>query len=314
MHKAVILTRILLLLAVSPAFAVASEGVSEINQTIVEHGLPPCDSTAGFPCVIDQPGSYRLTSNLVNSAGGPGYPDSIRIETDNVTLDLSGFAIIGPNDCSWNDTTSETTCTIEGATSGSGIVSTSRRVTVRNGTIRSSARNGIRLGPRSRARNLIISQAGGAGIFVDGGSLVHGCSAELTIASLISMMPGSIASDNTVRRGLGPLIFKGSVVARISISETSHLGLLLLGGTAVRQAHISSTVSDCIQHDSSDEDSVGSLTVDSILGACGGGGVHVLSTATSGLANTVITSTVGAIEGPVVELGTNLCNGSTSCP
>src|SRR5437660_10259917 len=52
--------------------------------------------TPGFPVTISQPGSYRLSSNLT-------VPDAnttaILITSDNVTLDLNGFSIMGPVFC-----------------------------------------------------------------------------------------------------------------------------------------------------------------------------------------------------------------------
>jgi len=52
--------------------------------------LPPGDA-AGFPVTISEVGSYRLTGNL-----SIGSTDAIEITADNVTLDLNGFLIIGP--------------------------------------------------------------------------------------------------------------------------------------------------------------------------------------------------------------------------
>jgi len=63
----------------------AVDGVVLINQaTVVASG--------GFPYQITQPGSYRLSSDLVVS----GSTNAINITTSNVTLDLNGFTITGP--------------------------------------------------------------------------------------------------------------------------------------------------------------------------------------------------------------------------
>ena len=48
-------------------------------------------SAAGFPIVIDQPGSYYLATNITGVAGA----DGIRITANGVTLDLNGFAVTG---------------------------------------------------------------------------------------------------------------------------------------------------------------------------------------------------------------------------
>jgi hypothetical protein len=55
----------------------------------IEVNSLPGDGTAVF--VINQPGSYCLGSNVVGVAGKNG----IRIDADNVTLDLAGFAVLG---------------------------------------------------------------------------------------------------------------------------------------------------------------------------------------------------------------------------
>src|SRR6059036_2664026 len=49
----------------------------------------PGDATAEF--VISQPGSYCLPGNVVGVSGKSG----IRIDADDVTLDLAGFGMIG---------------------------------------------------------------------------------------------------------------------------------------------------------------------------------------------------------------------------
>jgi hypothetical protein len=73
----------------------------------------PGDATAEF--VISQPGSYCLGSNVVGVSGKTG----IRIDADSVTLDLSGFAMLG----------------VSGSLSGV-LINTHIHVAVRNGSIR----------------------------------------------------------------------------------------------------------------------------------------------------------------------------------
>ena len=92
-----------------------ADGVIEINQAIVEDG-------GGFPYSIIQAGSYMLTGNLV-------VPDenktAINIEESvgSATIDLNGFAIIGPVVCTVNQS-SELDCT--GSGEGTGFVSRGR--------------------------------------------------------------------------------------------------------------------------------------------------------------------------------------------
>ncbi len=70
------------LLSVS-AFAV--DGVVLINQATVM-------GAGGFPYHITQPGSYKLSGNLVVTTSA----DAIEVDADNVTLDLNGFTINDP--------------------------------------------------------------------------------------------------------------------------------------------------------------------------------------------------------------------------
>lgn len=72
----------------APAFAV--DGQILINQaTVIASG--------GFPYKITQPGSYKLSGNLVVPTT---FVNGIQILSSYVTLDLNGFKISGPVTCS----------------------------------------------------------------------------------------------------------------------------------------------------------------------------------------------------------------------
>lgn len=106
------------LLFAAPAFAV--DGVVLINQATVM-------AAGGFPYVINQPGSYKLSGNLVVAVN----VDGIEISADNVSIDLNGFTISGPVTCTGSGTT--ISCT---AGSGVGINQRSgKNASVRNGAI-----------------------------------------------------------------------------------------------------------------------------------------------------------------------------------
>jgi hypothetical protein len=91
--KLCLLVFIAMLLSVS-AFAV--DGVVLINQATVM-------AAGGFPYYLRQPGSYKLSGNLIvtgdaNSCTIASSCDAIHIlGADNITIDLNGFSIIGPN-------------------------------------------------------------------------------------------------------------------------------------------------------------------------------------------------------------------------
>ena len=73
---------IALLLVIGSAHALAIDGQVLINQSTVT-------AAGGFPYRITQPGSYKLSGNLVVPAG----KDGIDITTSSVVLDLNGFSI-----------------------------------------------------------------------------------------------------------------------------------------------------------------------------------------------------------------------------
>ena len=79
MRRTVVLA-VAMVLASACAFAV--DGIVLINQSTVTTG-------GGFPYVINQPGSYRLSGNLT----APLNTGAIQLASDGITLDLNGFTI-----------------------------------------------------------------------------------------------------------------------------------------------------------------------------------------------------------------------------
>jgi hypothetical protein len=94
-----------LFLAASPTYAV--DGVVLLDPV--------------YPISITQPGSYRLTGNLITA----GRATAIRISSDDVTLDLNGFSVIGNGQAA------------------DGIAIQGANVELRNGTVRGFARHGV---------------------------------------------------------------------------------------------------------------------------------------------------------------------------
>ena len=117
----------------------------------------PGDATAVF--VISQPGSYCLGSNVVGQAGKNG----IRIDADNVTLDLSGFAVLG----------------VSGSLSGI-LINSHFHINIRNGSISGWGSDGLAgaAGALARLDDLRADANGGAGISINSGSQVTNCIAS----------------------------------------------------------------------------------------------------------------------------------------
>jgi hypothetical protein len=183
-----------------------------IDQKAAMAGRVTPADTPGFPVTISQPGSYRLTSNLV-------VPDAVttavQITADDVNLDLNGFTISGPNVCTPNPTR----CTYSG--SGIGVmavgpqgVPSPSNVRVINGVVRGMGGHGIRMmGDGTVVERVHSVSNGGPGIVVGEGSvidsvaklnqagaaivglIVRGCVSANNVFGIF-VRPGGVASGN----------------------------------------------------------------------------------------------------------------------
>jgi parallel beta-helix repeat protein len=124
------------------------------QATCIEVNSLPGDGNAVF--VISQPGSYCLESNVVGVAGKNG----IRIDADNVTLDLAGFAVLGVGN------------------SLNGIVINNHfHIVIRNGSISGWSGHGLEgtNGALSRIEDLRTDANGQNGLVINSGSQVNNC-------------------------------------------------------------------------------------------------------------------------------------------
>jgi parallel beta-helix repeat protein len=86
-------------------------------------------AAGGFPYKITQPGSYKLSGNLVVPTGA----DGIDINVSNVTIDLNGFTISGPVTCTGSG--ASISCGADAQASGILALPSFRGITVRNGCV-----------------------------------------------------------------------------------------------------------------------------------------------------------------------------------
>ena len=161
---------LLLLTLLASGSAQASDGTLEINQTCAVHtGCFPGDA-AGFPVTITVPGSYVLTSNLVqNEVPLVSTPmTAIEIASRSVTVDFAGFEITCRNPL--GGLCNGSAAGIEQATS---FV---EAVTIVGGTIRQMPGYGIDLRGADyiTVRDMHIVRNGGRGISIRDGANVSG--------------------------------------------------------------------------------------------------------------------------------------------
>ncbi|MEO5735005.1 MAG: hypothetical protein ABIN96_05650 [Rubrivivax sp.] len=148
--------------------AMAVDGVVLIDQNKALAGNVTPGDTPGFPVTITQAGSYRLSGNLT-------VPDAntsaivIAADVVGVTIDLNGFAIVGPTVCSGFPLT----CSPSGT--GNGVFTAGARAgTVRNGTVVGMGGTGVSMGGAgSSVENVTATSNGGHGIYVALGTATH---------------------------------------------------------------------------------------------------------------------------------------------
>jgi hypothetical protein len=272
--KPVLLSALLALLAARPARPV--DGVIEINQArALAGGVTPADAP-GFPVVIAQPGSYRLTGNLdVSGSPNPENATAIAITSHFVTLDLNGFSIVGPSVCSGSPVSS---CAPTGT--GVGISAHANQIRISNGVVRGFGSSGI-WADNATVERVQVFGNGAFGIWLTGGGSVSKCTAIGNLYHGITgeavLVDSSRALDNG---GCGFSLTPGD----IRDSEAVHNGSTgIYVGSGLAQDDISRDNAGCA------------------IFAPGGG-----------YARNAVYGTSTLCDG--TELGQNLCNGSDVCP
>lgn len=171
--------------------AYAVDGQILINQQKAQTGSVTPGDAPGFPVTLSQPGSYRLSGNLT-------VPDqnttAIQVAVDNVTIDLNGFSILGPNIANGF---------------GEGISASSyTNVAVLNGTVRGMGSRGVFLGNKARAEGLrLISNSDGIQVGVD--SLVREVTALANRVTGIYVFGKSTVANSVANQNGWEGIFAG---------------------------------------------------------------------------------------------------------
>jgi hypothetical protein len=214
---------LLVSLVAYPASGWAADGVVELSQAQATAATGVYQTI-----VIDEPGSYKLTSNLDAASDTIG----ISISASDVTLDLNGFTIAGRGSGGLAD----------------GIVSFSSNVRVYNGTVRdfpsdcvalrgssrvenlsaiSCARDGIRLTSSGRVRNSTASSNGAIGISMNDGGFVEDSESSSNTDSQISLGDSSHVTRCEAEGGTSS---QGIVVGDRSIVSDNVVGVQDLVG------------------------------------------------------------------------------------
>lgn len=322
----------------------ASDGVVEINQAAaLAGGVTPGDA-AGFPVTISAPGSYVLTGSLAVA----GTTSGIDISVDDVSIDLNGFTISGPEVC----TGSGATLSCSGTSGGSGIRNVYHdRLSVHDGVIR-GFQQGIATGDQARIERVSIAQTATYGVLAQNNAIVRDCHVALADSYGISVDGGAhiqgnvveggrltgifsstqaVVQSNTVRgNGGGIEVGVGSVVTGNSVTQSHAPGLGIYaggistisgnsvfanGGGGVYTGAASTVEGNTVSGNggtgiwAGDDSTVQRNTV-------AGNGVWglELGTAATYRENTISGNAGGTVTGTGTNMFSNSCNGATSCP
>jgi len=176
------------ILTLALASLAASSAIAQItidqNKALAGNVTP--GDTPGFPVRISQPGSYKLTSNLIVPASTPG----IQILAEGVTLDLNGFSLRGPGTCTRDGGTRAVTCLHKDIVSV-GIESVGAGTVVRNGSVHGFGGTGVYLTESGHIEDLRLSHNAGYGAALSLGNAL-GIEAEMNGMDGIRALSGSV--------------------------------------------------------------------------------------------------------------------------
>lgn len=279
-----------LLLGALPALA--DEGVTEINQAVV-------DAAGGFPFSISTPGSYRLTGNLTHPAPALQM-QTILITAGDVDLDLNGFRIVGPVTCTGEGSTLSCANRVSNA---NGIFISGDGVHVHDGTVRGSGGSGITIaGDNAVIENVRLIENGGYGLVAANTgapvrTTVRRSGAYRNQNGALFLRDESASIENlTTGCGNGVELDDDGFVLRTVSTNHSFRGIETEKAVTIRESLVSGNGNG--------------INLDSL--SAGGSDPGALgSTVTSG--NGQFDLRFGGTVGPV-EIAPNICGTNTTCP
>lgn len=225
-HTASFVGLALLLAAAAPRAALAGDGAREINAACIPAGCFPGDPPDATTVTIANPGKYVMTSSLsVNQ-----NTTAIVITANDVTLDMNGFAITGPNNCD------APPCTFPGIGIGIDALG-SVRVSVSGGVIRGMGNIGIRIGHAARVERMRIESNGGNGVSAGEDALVAESVLRRNTRG-VSLSAGGLLrhSQISLNRTAGASVGGGGYLGNVfsgnptHVEEGTNLGGNLCGG------------------------------------------------------------------------------------
>lgn len=187
--------------------------------------------------------SYRLTSDLVVSSENG---DGIRVDADDISIDLAGFEISGPVERGGFPLT----CTpAEGSASGiKRTLGVEKGTSVRNGSIRGMGAFGSNLGMQAEVIDVRVRSNGGSGVMKAKGARVSGIVAHQNGGAGIAPGPGSTISGNSAHQkgGNGIQASSGCTVSGNTVRGNAGFGLKLGSQSGFRENVVSANLAGMV--------------------------------------------------------------------
>lgn len=305
--------------------APAADGAIEINAARANAGgITPGDAP-GFPVTLSRPGSYQLTGNLIVTTASLS---AIEITSDDVSLDLNGFSLVGIAGCNGEGAT--LVCTPSG--SGVGVFAHAREgISVRNGFVYAFPGGGVLLSQVESCTIEDVSflfnasralQIGGSctlsGLVIDrnAGEAVFVSTNDFSAAD--SPSDDAVLRESVVSRNRGEGVFTTSSagrdrfqIERSAISGNGRTGADLRTEGGVRDSAIFGNAQGGIRLgvNSQDPDS-GMLRGNAVRSNAYG---FALDPSQVGYSHNNVSNHAGASSGGV-QTGPNVCEGDLVCP
>lgn len=213
--------------------ALATNGVIEINQAkALAGGVTPGD-TAGFPVTLSGNGSFILTSDLnLNVATSPPDTNGIEVVGESITIDLNGFTIFGPAQCS---PPHPITCTSTGLGIGIEVPFGFTNLAVRNGTIRGLGKHGIHQeNGQGVYEDLAVFSNGGCGLLVQS-SAIRRVKARLNGLRGIDVLESTVSGSTATLNKLDGI--RGTFATIESCQSTNNGGSGFAGASSTLQGN-----------------------------------------------------------------------------
>lgn len=330
----------------------AADGVIQINQARALAGGVTAGDAPGFPVQLTETGHYILTSNL--DVTGEASPESVTVITvtapGGATIDLNGFGILGATVCTGEPVigcsptgtgvgilfTSQIGFVHGGSISGMGYrgidMSGNNIAILRELSVHHSGENGIVLPGSSLADQVVVSSNGGVGIQLGLASGVLDSSALSNGGNGIQAGDGSQVRDSISSFNGGSGISAGSstLIEKCTTNSNGDAGITSTFSGIVRESVAYWNTTDGIRVggqasltlNSSNNNVTGdgieagpnSAAVGNTVNVNGGYGLN-LGTGTGYQGNVVNSNLAGTVNGTgLVEMGTNVCGGDSTCP